>query len=129
MALKFEPITLDGQHKYLKQYQDSGVPSSDYTFINLWGWAKEYQLEWAWSDRLTWIRQNHPVVCYWAPVGDWRTTDWEKAFKRFPSGVTEFIRVPEKLHQIWQQELPVSIKIEETKGQSIPQEKKSGQSV
>lgn len=117
MTLKFEPIEIKKQNDYLKQYRRSGVSSSDYTFINLWGWSEEYQLEWAWSDHLTWIRQNHPIVRYWAPVGDWQRTDWKKEFERFPSDATQFIRVPEKLYHIWQQALPASVRIEETKGQ------------
>ena len=117
MTLTFIPIELDQQKDYQKRYQQIQIPASDYTFVNLWGWANEYQLEWAWSDHLTWIRQNKPEVRYWAPIGDWQTIDWKKDLSLLPKNADKLIRVPEKLSRIWQETLPTSVRIEETRGQ------------
>ncbi len=117
MSLHFEPIHLDQLSHYNERYEQSQVPASDYTFVNLWGWADEYGLEWAWTDELTWIRQARPQLAYWAPVGNWRKVDWEKTFSQLPTDLTEFTRVPKILHQIWQERLPINLTIKETKGQ------------
>ncbi len=117
MTLNFERIQLDQQNSYIKRYEQSQVPASDYTFVNLWGWAEEYGLEWAWTDELTWIRQTHPQIIYWAPIGNWPAVDWKNEFSQFPTDATEFIRVPKVLHQIWQEKIPANLAIEETKGQ------------
>lgn len=119
MALNFEPIVLDQQKDYQQRYEQSNVPASDYTFVNLWGWAKEYHLEWAWSDNLIWIRQSKPEKRYWAPIGDWQAVDWIQALNQLPEDADTFIRVPEKLCSIWREQLArqVKITITETRGQ------------
>lgn len=117
MTLNFEPIEIGRHEDYRKRYEQSQVPSSDYTFINLWGWAKEYHLEWAWTDQLTWIRQNKPEIRYWAPMGDWLNVDWAEALSQLPKDAKNFIRVPEKLILIWREKLPFALKNKETRGQ------------
>jgi uncharacterized protein len=117
MTLNFEPIELSRQKDYLKRYEQSNVPVSDYTFVNLWGWAQEYDLEWAWSDNLTWIRQTKPELCYWSPMGNWENVDWETTLQPFAQDRSRFIRIPERLAIIWQKQLPFSVNIEETRGQ------------
>lgn len=117
MTLNFEPIELSRQKDYLKRYEQSNVPVSDYTFVNLWGWAQEYDLEWAWSDNLTWIRQTKPETCYWAPMGNWQNVEWQTSLKPFAQDHSRFIRIPESLAKIWQKQLPFSVNIEETRGQ------------
>lgn len=117
MTLNFEPIEIDQQDDYQNRYEQSQVPSSDYTFINLWGWAREYDLQWAWTDELTWIRQNKPEVRYWAPIGNWQTVDWMQALNQLPKNAGSFIRVPEKLIQIWKDTLQLPVNTIETRGQ------------
>jgi hypothetical protein len=117
MTLLFEPIELSRQKGYLRKYEQSNVPASDYTFVNLWGWAQEYYLEWAWTDNLIWIRQIEPEIRYWAPIGNWQTVDWTATLKLLPEKHISFIRVPESLCEIWQKQLPDMIKIKETRGQ------------
>ncbi len=113
MALIFEPITLEKQQTYLKYFSECSQKASDYSFINLWGWAEEYGLYWAWTDTLVWIKQTKPVVAYWAPVGDWQSVEWEGVFKGEFSSQTEFIRIPEDLGRIWGKALGKNMNIDE----------------
>jgi hypothetical protein len=43
----FEPLSMEKQRLYLGRLQESRIQASDYSFINLWGWAEEYGLLWA----------------------------------------------------------------------------------
>jgi uncharacterized protein len=119
MALTFDPIA--GENTLLKQKDYRAVlatcpqVTSDYSFLNLWGWAEVYGLEWAWEKGLVWIRQTLPEKKYWAPMGPWQEVDWGAARKALTSDGTPFIRVPEALCDIWRvQNLTVSV--EEARG-------------
>ncbi|MCK7509649.1 MAG: hypothetical protein MZV70_40135 [Desulfobacterales bacterium] len=35
--------------------------ASDYSFLNIWAWAEEYGLQWAWDGKLVWIKQTRPA--------------------------------------------------------------------
>ena len=78
----FEPIDIHKQNEYLRYFARSPQKASDYSFINLWGWADVYGLQWAWTDNLVWIRQTEPEAAYWAPVGDWQGVAWDTEFFR-----------------------------------------------
>jgi hypothetical protein len=113
MQLEFEPIHLEQQANYLKALAQCSQKSSDYSFSNLFGWADEYGLTWAWDENLVWIRQSKPQKRLWAPIGPWETIDWGDVFKRrFESG-TRFMRIPETLSQLWQKNLGDRIVVEE----------------
>ena len=85
MSLPFEPIRLDKQDAYAGVLAVCPQPTSDYSFINLWAWADEYGLMWAWENDLVWIQQTFPEPVYWAPVGDWHGADWPDLLSRhFP---------------------------------------------
>ena len=60
MSLIFEPITLDKQKEYSNHFALCSQKASDYSFVNLWGWAEDYGLSWAWSNKLVWIKQTVP---------------------------------------------------------------------
>lgn len=120
MTLTFDPIA--GEQSLLKQKDYRAILAacpqitSDYSFLNLWGWAEVYGLEWAWEKGLVWIRQTLPEEKYWAPMGPWREVNWEMTRKAHISDGTRFIRVPETLCDIWrEQNLPVSV--EDARGQ------------
>ena len=101
MTLNFEPISLDKQHPYREHLKQTQWEASDYSFVNLWGWCREYGLEWAWDDDLVWIHQSQPVDALWAPVGHWNQVDWaERLSCHFPEK-SAIIRVPEPLIQYW----------------------------
>jgi hypothetical protein len=91
----FTPISLDRHDDYLTMLQATPEISSDYSFVNLWGWADEYGLSWAWEDGLVWIRQSKPVVAYWAPVGPWASIDWQHMMPGIQG--LHFSRLPESL--------------------------------
>jgi hypothetical protein len=111
MEKSFRPITLDGQKEYNRRLAQCGQKPSDYSFINLWGWGREYGLEWSFRDDYVLIRQTFPQTMYWAPVGDWEKADWAALRDDLPRD-TCFIRIPEELKLIWEQRLP-GIEVEE----------------
>lgn len=103
MSLIFEPIRLNQQDTYSGMLARCPQLSSDYSFINLWAWADEYGLLWAWENDLVWIQQTLPEPVFWAPVGDWQNADWPALFSQhFPEN-TAVIRVPEKLADLWKE--------------------------
>jgi len=116
MLLDFEPINLDKQLEYFSHFTACSEKASDYSFVNLWGWAEEYGLFWAWTDELVWIKQTRPQVAYWAPVGAWESIDWHECFYKYISNETLFMRVPENLLQCWKRDMEKRLAIEEARG-------------
>jgi hypothetical protein len=110
--LDFEPIKIDSAEDYQRHLQLTPQVASDYSFANIWGWAREYGLEWAFSDGLVWLRQNQPQPVYWAPLGPWEEVDWAGIFGRhdFAAG---FKRVPEVLADLWRDRSGAHLRIEE----------------
>ena len=116
MSLSFEPITLDRQADYLDFLSRCSQIASDYSFLNLWAWAEEYGLCWAWDDDLIWIRQELPEEFLWAPVGLWDAVDWQSRLRLTPNARSVFTRVPERLTNLWREKLPREIRVEEERG-------------
>ena len=95
MPLLFSPVTLDRAAEYGELYSRSPRKSAWYTIGSLWAWRRVLGLEWAFDDGMCWIRSDGRTL--WAPVGDWRDTDWgELLRRRFPEGVA-FDYVPDAL--------------------------------
>jgi hypothetical protein len=115
--LTFEDITLSHQGKYLEFLRRSGTRASDYSFINLWGWASEDDISLAWDDDLVWIRQSTPSPCLWAPIGPWEIIDWQAVFKRVETRELTFTRVPEELLRLWDSALPGRVHAQEKREQ------------
>jgi hypothetical protein len=107
---------MEKQRAYLEVLSACPQITSDYSFINLWGWAGEYGLEWSWSGSLVWIRQTLPEEAYWAPIGPWDQLDWVDIFAPDRSLAQHFIRVPENLMAIWKQTFTNDIRIEDSRG-------------
>ena len=116
MSLNFEPISLDRQEEYLKYFSKFPQKASDYSFVNLWGWAKVYGLYWAWSNQMVWIKQTIPDEAFWAPVAPWSEVDWNRCFDRYFNSTTAFMRVPEALTTVWEEKIGDRILIEESRG-------------
>jgi uncharacterized protein len=112
----FEPVSLERQDRYLELLKISGIAASDYSFINLWGWAEEYGLQWSFEGDLVWIRQNRPSPIFWAPVGDLDKADWKGAFASPEMRGARFTRVPEALVHIWTRELGGRVEAQEDRG-------------
>jgi uncharacterized protein len=115
MPLNFEPISLDKQDKYLEYFSQFPQKASDYSFINLWGWADVYGLYWAWSDQMVWIKQTIPNEVFWAPVAPWPEIDWNRCFDEYLDSRAVFHRVPEDLMVLWQEKMGNRIFIEESR--------------
>jgi len=116
MTFAFEEISLEKERAYLDLLAKCPQVASDYSFLNIWGWANEYGLKWAWEENLVWIKQTVPEEQYWAPVGSWNAIDWQVRFLEFENGVRQFIRVPEKLAELWRPVLNDRAVIEEDRG-------------
>jgi hypothetical protein len=116
MSLEFEPINIDMQQDYLGLFEKCDQKTSDYSFVNLWGWADEYGLVWAWHDNLVWIKQTKPETVFWAPVGPWKDIDWKGVLGSEFSGDRIFIRIPEYLMLIWKDCRNGGLGIEEARG-------------
>ena len=116
MTLQFEPISLEKQQDYLKILARCPQVASDYSFMNIWAWAEDYGLTWAWSDDCVWIRQSRPEVLYWAPVGPWSEIDWPTRLSEASGDPTIFIRIPNQLVEIWQTAFTDRAAFEEERG-------------
>ncbi len=117
MTFEFGPIRLDQQAAYRDRLARCPQIASDYSFINLWGWAREYGLQWAWDNDLVYIRQTSPYPALWAPVGDWASADWGETLAAIRNTMDRMIRVPEVLKGMWAPGDDQHVKILETRGQ------------
>nr|WP_281752880.1 phosphatidylglycerol lysyltransferase domain-containing protein [Thermodesulfomicrobium sp. WS] len=100
MSVNFAPITLEGQQAYHACLAQMPEKTSDYSFVNLWGWGPHYGLEWCWESGIVFLRQTVPSPVYWAPVGAWDAVDWRRVLAALP-GPLHFVRVPEALVGVW----------------------------
>ena len=116
MTLRFEPINLERQADYLEILSRCPQIASDYSFLNLWAWAEEYGLRWAWDGDLIWIQQSLPDELLWAPMGRWDEVDWQSKFKASQTARSVFTRVPEILSNLWREKMPPETLIEEERG-------------
>lgn len=101
MEIKPQPLTLSDQDVFKSFLAGCPQVTSDYSFVNLWGWAPAYDLKWVIAGEMLWIRQNRPQAQFWAPVGKWREVDWPRYFERYPEFRSSLIRVPEQLAFLW----------------------------
>lgn len=97
---KFEPISLRRLDEYSRALALTPQRTSDFSFVNIYGWAEVYGLQWSFDGPLAWLRQTRPETVYWAPVGPWDEIDFSRP-GAFPEGATQFIRVPEQLARQW----------------------------
>lgn len=117
MHLNFEPISLDKQNEYLDTFNRCPRKSSDYSFINLWGYSDDYGLYWAWSNDIVWIKQTIPEEVFWSPIGSWRDMDWRKCFDKYFNDPVTFLRIPEDLVLIWEKNIEDRIRREDERRQ------------
>jgi hypothetical protein len=117
MLKTFRAIDLGQQTAYQDLLRRCSAITSDYSFVNLWAWAEEYGLTWAWEDTLVWIRQARPQIAYWAPIGPWDRIDWQQSLSRSTLEADTFVRVPEKLLALWRQHLPDGLAVQDQRGQ------------
>ena len=100
--MPLQPVKLADRPAYDRFFHKCGTAASDYCFVNVWGWAEEYDLEIRFETDCVLIRQQDEKPVYWAPVGDWEAMDWNDVFARLrPKGDLVFTRVPEDLLEIW----------------------------
>ena len=117
MSLVFEPMDLSRRAEYREFLEACPVKSSDYSFVNLWGWSPFYGLEWSFDNDLVWVQQTRPDIKYWAPMGDWGAIAglYPRIRDELGHG-TAMLRVPEGLLSLLQA-AGSGLKVEETRGQ------------
>jgi hypothetical protein len=113
MREDFAPISLDRREEYLERLARCPQITSDYSFGNLWGWAEEYGLQWRFGESHVWILQTKPREVFWAPVGPWTDVDWPSC-PCLARGL-DFIRVPEKLCELWRRAMPDRLDLAEAR--------------
>ncbi len=116
MSLMFEPLDLNKQGKYLDYHEKCIEKASDYSLVNLWGWAEAYGLKWAWTDDLVWLQQTIPEEIYWAPMGPWKNIDWKTHFNKYFHAPITLTRIPETLHGIWSKTPEIEMAVTEARG-------------
>jgi hypothetical protein len=104
MPLTFHPLSLERQVEYKHKLEKCPQISSDYSFVNLWAWRDIYDLEWAWTGSLVFIRQKTPHLQYWAPVGPWQDQDWRLVFSQVDTPI-HLTRIPSHLALVLQEQL------------------------
>lgn len=113
-ALAFTPVSLEGQHRYKQYLAQTPQIASDYSFGNIWGWAEQYGLEWAFTHNLCWLKQTrNGTETLWAPVGDWNSVNWTDTITR----PCTMIRTPQMLIDTLINAFSGDISIKETPGQ------------
>ena len=116
MNFNFEPLSLEKQKDYLELLGQCPQVASDYSFVNLWAWADDYGLRWAWDEKLVWIKQTRPEEVFWAPVGPWNLIDWKNRVDGHKDNRMVFIRVPQKLVELWRAGIGDAAKAMEERG-------------
>ncbi|MFW5819293.1 MAG: DUF2156 domain-containing protein [Desulfovermiculus sp.] len=111
MPLTFHPLSLERQAEYKHQLKKCPQISSDYSFVNLWAWRDIYDLEWAWTGSLVFIRQKTPHLQYWAPVGPWQDQDWRRVFSHVDTPI-HLTRIPSHLALILAEQLSGQISLD-----------------
>ncbi len=117
MPLEFETVSQEHKSNYLNSLNNCPVKTSDYSFINLWGWSGEYGLVWSRSQDIVWIKQTKPHELFWPPVGNWEVIDWKKVFSNAGFKKIQFVRIPEMLLDVWKNQLGDWIFFEEDRDQ------------
>jgi hypothetical protein len=112
MKLAYYPIRLEDQRAYSQIADSCPELTSDYSFANLWGWADEYKLEFAWTEELVWIRQQLPHECHWAPIGAWDEIEKSVWLDCCRGDALTFTRVPQSLVQVWHNIFPGRLIVE-----------------
>lgn len=117
MRTDFKPVSLADKDIYYGIWHKTPRHSLDYTLANLWGWQEYFGLEWQFDGDLCWIRQTRPQPATWAPIGAWHQADWPRLMHERAIAPLHFIRVPEELTNIWREQMPNAIQINEDRGQ------------
>ncbi len=134
MKFDFMPFTLDIKDDYEKLRKNTPIKSADYTFTNVWGWAKHYNISIAFMESIAIIYQQFPIKCYWAPVGNWNDFDFDiLKYLPEPCELTEknnanlinrsechgFImdRVPDEFANLVKVKFKNMLEVQETRGQ------------
>ena len=93
MHLDFVPVSLEKKFDYLELFAACPQKASDYSVVNLWGWAEAYGLFWAWAKDLVWIKQTKPEELYWGPVGSWEDVAWGQSFDELINGIWQILNL------------------------------------
>lgn len=105
---------LDEYAAYTRHYRQCMQLGSESSFLALWSYAGEIELERAFHKDLYWhtaIWQGRRV--WYPPVGEWMRPDWEALLTEYVPPGTEFCFMPEFLVQLWRKQFGGRIVIED----------------
>jgi uncharacterized protein len=117
--MQFSPLTLDCYPVWKSFWDKTPVRTADTTFVNLYGWALAYELEYAVSNDLFWVRKTRTstgIPTLWMPLGDTANVAWDEALASFPAG-TRFERIPEALAKAMKGSSPRIGEVTATRGE------------
>lgn len=109
----FSEITLSFRLIHNEFWKKTPVHTSDYSFTNLYAWSEGHKLSYAVDDGLLWLKKSNFENTFWAPLGDWEACCWQRIIDRLGSGA-RMLRVPQRLIDILQNEVPGKFKVLET---------------
>ncbi len=115
---QYSDIKLEDISFFERYWKITSQRASDYSFPILWGWACDYGYRTAREDDkdLLWIRQTLPRDYDLAPLGNWERTDWADVIRERFGNEPEFWLVPEKLLEIWKDQLGEKLEAEDMRG-------------
>lgn len=112
--MTFHKLDLDYQKRFREYLKKCPQVTSDYTFLNLWGWQGVYNLSFWFEEDLIFIKEGDDST-FWGPIGDWKKIKW-KEYASFLKGKV-FVRVPEVLVDIWIKDFGEHMKVTEDRDQ------------
>ncbi|MDR1133200.1 MAG: phosphatidylglycerol lysyltransferase domain-containing protein [Synergistaceae bacterium] len=118
MRFLFKSVNLDTLTPYLEFWKKTPQKSSDYSSGVLLCWEKAmgYQFAFDEHEELAWIKGSFPDEHYLAPVGDWHVhSDWEGIIRARFGRKAEFRLVPERLLDIWKEQMGEAVTAEENR--------------
>ena len=112
--MEFRKPSSDEYQEYTRNYRQCMQLCAESSFLALWSYEEETQLERAYSHDLYWHRANWRDRRLWMPpIGEWDRQDWEDVLTEVAPPGTLFGFVPEILANRWWNSFPDRLAIEE----------------
>jgi hypothetical protein len=101
----------------MERWERTEQKSSDYSGGVLLCWERALGYQFAFDDDkgLVWIKGEYPDEHFLAPVGDWNIEGWDEIIAARFGGSAEFRLVPEKLVEIWQNQMGDAVETAENR--------------
>lgn len=112
--MEFRKPRLDDYEEYTHYYKQCMQLSAESSFLALWSYEEEMQLERAFYNNLVWQKATWREQRVWLPpIGEWDRLDWEELLTEVVPPNTVFGFVPEFLVNRWFKKFPDKLVVEE----------------